>query len=98
MNKKVNIAVQVLPEGNKKETYFIVDRVIEFIKSSGIAYKVCPFETVLEGEYDTIMKLIKDIPGICYENGTQNVLINLKIQMSKDNDVTIADKMKNYEK
>lgn len=96
MSKKVNVAVQVIPEGSKKDVYSIVDKVIEFIKSSGISFKVCPFETVLEGDYDTIMKLIKDIPEVCYKNGSSNVLINLKIQTSIDSDVTIEDKMKNY--
>ena len=96
MSKKVNIAIQVIPEGQREDVYFIVDKVIEFIKSSGITFKVCPFETVLEGDYDKIMKLIKDIPEVCYQNGSQNVLINLKIQTNSDSDVTIEDKMKNY--
>ena len=96
MSKKVNVAIQVIPEGQREDVYFIVDKVIEFIKLSGITFKVCPFETVLEGEYDIIMKLIKEIPEVCYQNGSQNVLINLKIQINSDSDVTIEDKMKKY--
>ena len=96
MSNKVNVAIQVIPEGQREDVYFIVDKVIEFIGSSGIIFKVCPFETVLEGDYDTIMKLVKDIPEVCYKNGSRNVLINLKIQTNSNSDVTIEDKMKNY--
>ena len=94
--KNVNVAVQVLPEGTRKESYLIVDKVIEYIKSSGIKYKVCPFETVLEGDYDTIMNLVRGIPDICYSNGSGNIIMNLKIQASNENDVSIEDKMKKY--
>lgn len=57
-NYKINVAVQMLPEGKKKEVYDIFDRCIELIAASGLKYRVCPFETIIEGQWDEIMNLI----------------------------------------
>lgn len=93
---KVNIAFQVLPNAKDKNTYQLVDVAIDLIKKSGIKYKVCPFETVLEGDYDEIMALIKQIHEKLYENGTENMLAYIKIQSNATKDVTIEDKMEKY--
>jgi len=96
INYKVNVAVQLLPLGTN-EAYAKVDEAIALIEKSGIKYKVCPFETVLEGDYDEIMQLVKDIQLHCLANGVMDTICNLKIQMRAGADVTIADKMENYE-
>lgn len=93
---KVNVAVQLLPTASDIHPYTLVDKAIEIIKSSGLIYKVCPFETVLEGEYDKIMEVIKQIQENSYENGAQSLMVYIKIQSVKQKDVTIDDKMKKY--
>ena len=98
MSKKVNIAVQVLPKTtNNNDTYQIVDKAIEIIQKSGIKYRVCPFETVLEGDYDKIMKVIKQMQEACFEAGAKEVITNIKIQNRKNSDVTIEGKMNKYD-
>jgi uncharacterized protein YqgV (UPF0045/DUF77 family) len=94
-NFKVNVAVQLLPLGTN-EAYAKVDEAIALIEKSGISYKVCPFETVLEGYYDEIMTLVKEIQLKCLENGVSDTICNLKIQMRAGQDVTIDDKMAKY--
>lgn len=98
MIQQVNVAIQVLPTSQIKHPYKIVDRAIEIIKESGIRYKVCPFETVLEGEYDKIMEVVKQIQIECLKFGADSMLSNLKIQISKNQDVRIDDKIGKYEK
>jgi len=51
-NNIVNVAIQVLPSSKKEHPYSIVDKAIEVIQKSGLKYKVCPFETVIEGEIE----------------------------------------------
>ena len=96
MNNYVNVAIQVLPRSNSKNAYDIVDKAIELIKQSGLLYQVCPFETVIEGDYDEIMKLVKEVQKVCYDNGAEDMLCYLKIQSSGSKHVTIDDKMKKY--
>jgi len=96
MNKTVNIALQVLPTSKTIHPYVLVDKAIEVIANSGLRYKVCPFETVLEGNYDEIMKVIKQAQEACYEAGAESLMTYIKIQSSREN-VSIEDKMAKYE-
>jgi uncharacterized protein (TIGR00106 family) len=93
----VNIAIQVIPFSRERELYDLVDMAISVIASSGVNYRVCPFETVMEGEYDRLMEIVKDCQQICLDNGADQVLVNLKIQHRKEGDVRISDKMEKYE-
>lgn len=97
MNNKVNIALQVLPSAKGKNTYSLVDKAIEVIQNSGIKYKVCPFETVMEGSYDEIMEIIKKVHETCYSNGTETMMTYIKIQTAANSDVSIEDKIEKYE-
>jgi len=94
---KLNVAVQVLPEGYKQEAYDRVDLCISLIAASGLKYRVCPFETVIEGYWDEIMELVKKLQQACFDEGTKNILIILKIQTCRDADVNIEDKTDKYD-
>jgi uncharacterized protein YqgV (UPF0045/DUF77 family) len=94
---KVNISLQVLPTSESKHPYAIVDLAIAEIEKSGLKYRVCPFETVMEGDYDLIMQVIKKIQIVCLENGAESVFSNIKMQISKDSDVLIEDKTGKYD-
>lgn len=96
MNKTVNIALQVLPTSATIHPYILVDKAIEVIAASGLRYKVTPFETVIEGNYEEIMKVVKLAQEACYEAGADSMMTYIKIQSSKD-DVSIDDKMNKYE-
>ena len=97
MKNKINVALQVLPRSATKESYALVDKAIEIIEKSGLPYKVCPFETVMEGYYDEIMEIIKKVHEQCYASGTETMMTYIKIQSSVNSDVTIDDKMHKYE-
>ncbi len=97
MSKIVNIAVQVLPKSTNNDTYQIVDKAIEVIQKSGVKYRVCPFETVMEGEYDELMKIVKQLQQTCFDAGAVEVITNIKIQNRKESDVTIEGKMYKYD-
>lgn len=96
MNKTVNIALQILPSSSSIHPYALVDKAIETIAASGLRYKVTPFETVMEGSYDDIMKVVKQAQEACYEAGAESLMTYIKIQSSR-NDVSIDDKMGKYE-
>jgi len=97
MKNQINLAIQVLPRSSKKGTYELVDVAIELIQKSGLKYRVCPFETVIEGYYDEVMKLVKDIHEAVYAEGAEEMITNIKIQTRYNQDVFIDDKMYKYE-
>jgi len=96
MDNIVNIALQILPNSNTIHPYTLVDKAIEVIAASGLRYKVTPFETVLEGNYDDIMMVVKQAQEACYEAGADSLMTYIKIQTSRG-DVSIDDKMHKYE-
>ncbi len=98
MGYKVNLAVQILPLNmSKDETYSTIDKAIEVVQASGLKYMVCPFETVIEGEYDVVMKLIDDMQQACYNAGAKSLLVNMKLHRSNEQDMAIEDKTGKYQ-
>jgi len=98
MNKIVNIALQILPNSATIHPYKLVDKAIEVIAASGLKYRVTPFETVMEGTYDEVMEVVKKAQQACYDAGAESMMTYIKIQSSKDTDVSIEDKMEKYDK
>ncbi len=66
--------------------------------ASGLKYRVTPFETVMEGTYDEVMEVVKKAQQACYDAGAESMMTYIKIQSSKDTDVSIEDKMEKYDK
>jgi uncharacterized protein (TIGR00106 family) len=97
MKNTVNIALQILPSSKTIHPYSLVDKAIEVISNSGLRYQVTPFETVMEGNYDEIMEIIKKAQQACYEAGADSLMTYVKIQTSKQ-DVSIDDKIGKYTK
>ena len=97
LDKKINVAIQVLPWSGSKGIYELVDSAIEVIQKSGLKYVVCPFETVVEGHYDEVMTLIKEVQKSVYASGAEKMITNIKIQTHSNQDVLIGDKIDKYE-
>lgn len=96
MQHIVNISLQILPNSEKHHPYKIVDEAIKIIADSGLTYKVCPFETVMEGPYDLIMDTIKKVNIRCLEFGADSIFANIKMQINKHQNVSIDDKVEKY--
>lgn len=96
-HRTINLALQVLPQSDDLHPYQIVDKAIEVIAQSGLNYRVCPFETVIEGSWTEVMAVVEAVHEACYSNGTTQMMTYIKIQSSRDKEVTIADKMEKYD-
>lgn len=92
-----SIGIQVLPKvATNEETIQVVDKVIEYIKSFDVKVEVCPFETVIEGDYDTLMEIVKECPKICVKAGAPSVLTLMKINYAPAGVLTIEEKCSKY--
>ncbi|MGC8257256.1 thiamine-binding protein [Leuconostoc mesenteroides subsp. jonggajibkimchii] len=93
-----SIAVQVLPmTADTEEVIRIVDHVIAYIDESGVNYQVGAFESTLEGDYDQLMDILKNLPKVAAEISDIPVMVYSKINMATDSDVlTIAKKTDKY--
>ena len=81
MNRpEASIAIQVLPQSvTGDEVLAIVDKVIAYIKSTGLKAVVGPFETVIEGGFERLMDIAKECQLICIREGAKSLLTYIKI-------------------
>ena len=85
-----SIAIQVLPTVDSKgELIRIVDEVIAYIKSFGLHTEVGPFETTVEGDYDTLMEIVKGCSVFCIEAGAPDVMTFVKINLDPNELLTM---------
>jgi uncharacterized protein (TIGR00106 family) len=96
MEHTINLALQVIPKSKTREAYDLVDEAIKIIQDSGLKYQVCPFETVIEGKYQTVMKVVEEAQEACFRKGAEELLVYIKIQRRKDAEVTIEEKTAKY--
>ena len=85
-----SIAIQVLPTvASKDELIRIVDEVIAYINSFGLHTEVGPFETTVEGDYDTLMEIVKGCSTLCIEAGAPDVMTYVKINLDPNELLTM---------
>lgn len=93
-----SVAIQILPkmDGNA-ETCRVVDAVIDYIKSFNLPTVVGPFETVIEGDYDVLMEIVKGCPKVCVEAGAPGLLGYVKINYNPGGVMTMDEKIGKYQ-
>lgn len=91
----VNVSLQVVPVVSEERIYPVVDKVIEYIASTGVKYEVGPMETTMEGDIDKLLEIVKKSQEICVEEGAARVVSVVKIDYKAEG-VTIDEKIKKY--
>ena len=90
-NHLVNLSLQVVPI-NTENTYEIIDAAIETIQQAKIKHEVQPFSTIMEGNFDELLELVKNAKAACLNAGAEELLLNIQIHLKKDADVRFEDK------
>lgn len=92
----INLGIQIIPKSKTLDTYVLVDTAIAVIQKSGVKYVVTPFETVMEGTQNQLMEIAKNAQDAVLEAGADEVLVYYRMQIRKDQDVTIGEKTGKY--
>ncbi|WP_088104511.1 thiamine-binding protein [Halalkalibacter urbisdiaboli] len=87
----VTAGFQVLPNGKDMDTNGVIPKIIDIVKQSGLNYEVGPMETVVEGEIDDVLELIKRTQQVGIETGASEVITNMKLHY-RPKGIMIADK------
>jgi uncharacterized protein YqgV (UPF0045/DUF77 family) len=53
-------------------------------------------ETVIQGQYDKVMAVVKAMQVTAMENGAGEIVVTLKVHAIKDQDVTWEGKLSKY--
>jgi len=74
-----NVGFQVLPKSTADNTYALVDKAIEVVQRFGVKYEVGPLETVMEGELERLLEIVKQAQEACIAAGAAEVMTFVKI-------------------
>jgi uncharacterized protein (TIGR00106 family) len=91
------VEFSIVPLGKGASVGEDVARVIRIVEKSGLPYKLNPMGTVVEGDWDSIMNLIKK----CHKSvmrGGERVVTTVKIDDRKGRRNMIESKIKSVEK
>lgn len=94
--KIINLGIQIVPKSNTIDAYQLVDKAIEVIQKSGVKHVVTPFETVMEGLQTELMTIAKEAQNAVLDAGADEVLVYYRMQIRKNADVEIEDKIGKY--
>ena len=90
---KASIALQVLPLSQGVNRVAIIDQVIAYLQAQSVTMVVTPFETILEGEFDELMRILKDALEVAGQEA-DNVFANVKINVGEI--LSIDEKLEKY--
>lgn len=90
-----NVGLQILPFSKEKDTYALIDKAIEVIQKSGVKYEVTALETILEGELDELLEIVKKTVLATCEAGADEVAAEVKIHF-RPQGTTIEEKVGKY--
>ena len=89
----INASIQVVPLGlEKSDSYPLIDGIISDIQNSGMKCIVGAFETVLEGPYEQVQNLIRNLQDKCFKNKECQFLVYTKLQFCGGKDILLEDK------
>jgi uncharacterized protein (TIGR00106 family) len=91
-NYIVNASIQIVPIVQDKHPYEWVDEAIAVIQQSGIKHDVGAFATVLEGNYNEVMKVVNDVNEFLYSKGCHEWISNVQLQIRSNGDITGDEK------
>jgi uncharacterized protein (TIGR00106 family) len=89
--------VSIIPIGIGSSIGDKLAEVLKIIDASGLPYKVNPMGTVIEGEWDEIMKLIKKCHEAVIKTG-ERTITTITIDDRKGKPNRIEEKVKSIEK
>ncbi|HWI90707.1 MAG TPA: thiamine-binding protein [Flavisolibacter sp.] len=93
----INASIQLVPIVQDRHPYEWVDEAIEVIKSSGIKCEVGPFATVVEGKYEEIMEVIRQVNEHLQKRNCTEWITSVQIQIRSNGDITANEKTEKHQ-
>lgn len=93
----VMVEFSIVPVGNGERLSPIIARALKIVAENGVSYKATPMGTVLEGEWDEVMAVVKQ----CHEEvmkGSGRAITSIKIDDRKGADARMEKKLESVER
>lgn len=91
----VVIEVSVVPLGTGSASLSrYVARCLEILDDSGVAYQLTSMGTILEGELELLLSLVRRMHEVPFDEGVVRVVTTIKIDDRRDKAITMAGKIR----
>ena len=86
--------INVIPLGTATPSVgsYVAD-CVKVLKNAGANFEVNAMGTVIDGDLDDILMLVKQIHSVPFEKGVQRVVTNISIDDRRDKKVTSSEKL-----
>lgn len=91
---RASIALQILPLSQDIDRLAVIDKVINYLQDQPVKQVVTPFETVLEGDWEELMVILKKAIELAGEEA-DNIFANVKMNYGEI--LTIDEKFEKYD-
>ncbi|MDT8862169.1 thiamine-binding protein [Alkalihalobacillus sp. MEB130] len=88
----VTAGFQILPNGKDMHTDGVIPEVLNLVKESGLEFYIGPMETVIEGDLNEVLEIIKKAQHVGTEAGASECITNIKLHY-KPSGIEIEDKV-----
>ncbi|HUI45315.1 MAG TPA: MTH1187 family thiamine-binding protein [Nitrospirota bacterium] len=93
----VMVEFSVVPLGKGVSVSAVIAEVMKVIVGSGVSYRANPMGTVLEGEWDTVMGVVKKCHDVVMKD-SERAITSIKIDDRKGSDSRMDKKLESVEK
>jgi uncharacterized protein (TIGR00106 family) len=88
----VDVSVAPVGSGSASVSRY-VRAALEVVRKSGLKYQVGPMGTSLEGDWDAIFAVVREMHETCVRMGAVRLLTTIKIDDRRDKPQTMQDKL-----
>ncbi len=90
----VEVTIAPLGTGSPSVSHFVAacHKVLE--QAPDLTYQLTPMSTVIEGELDRILAIIRQMHEVPFAGGAQRVMTTIRIDDRRDKELTMAGKIK----
>ncbi|WP_078392527.1 thiamine-binding protein [Shouchella patagoniensis] len=71
--------IQLMPNNKDDHTDGTVGKILEVIEQSGLRHQVGPLETVVEGDFDSVMTVLRNAHRKAVDAGAEEIMTNVKM-------------------
>lgn len=94
---KIIAEVSLVPMGTGTSLSAYVAEALKVLKNKGLKYTLTPMSTIIEGTWDEVLSVVKEMQEAIFHTGVHRIVTNIKIDDRRDLENSMERKIKSVE-
>ncbi|MDW7650786.1 MAG: MTH1187 family thiamine-binding protein [Bacillota bacterium] len=79
------LEISIMPIGTDEASFSsYIDKACHVVENHGLQYRVTPMATMVEGEMEKLMDVVRDVHSLPFASGVERVITNVTIDERRD--------------